>query len=345
MVTLKDIALHCGVSIASVSKAINHMPGVGQKTAQRIRETAKAFGYLPNAAAQSLRTNRSFTIGVLLLDENNQSLLNGFFAVMLEGFKTRMEEQGYDLMLLNRTVGKRTVTILEHCRYSNLDGVFVACIDFSDPELLELAASDVPLVSVDHAFKGHSCVYSDNEDGIYQAVMHAAAQGHSKIAFILGGKSGVTDKRLIGYKKALKELGIPERAEYIVQSRYRDVQRTCEATQKLLALDDRPTCILMPDDHAAHGGQLALRYAGLSIPDDISIIGFDGLEYLNYISPRLCTVSQDAGQIGQKAADLLINAIENKAGEMKPTSVTIPVKLVKGETVSLITSATKPGSI
>ena len=337
MVTLKDIALHCGVSIASVSKAINHMPGVGQKTAQRIREAAKSFGYLPNAAAQSLRTNRSFTIGVLLLDQNNRSLVNGFFAVMLEGFKIRMEEHGYDLMLLNRTVGKSTVTILEHCRYSNLDGVFVACIDFSDPEILELAASDVPLVSIDHAFKGHPSVYSDNEDGIYQAVMYAASLGHTKIAFIHGGESGVTDKRLNGYKKALKELKIPARQEYILQSFYQDIQRTYEATQKLLALQEPPTCILMPDDHAAHGGQLALQYMGVRVPDDISIIGFDGLEYLNYISPRLCTVAQDAIQIGQTAADLLINAIENKAGEKKHASVTIPVSLVKGETVATIT--------
>ncbi len=336
MVTLKDIALHCGVSVASVSKAINHMPGVGQKTAQRIRDTAKAFGYLPNAAAQALRTNRSFTIGVLLVDDENHTLLNEFFVMILESFKMNMEQKGYDLMLLNRTVGRRKISYLEHCRHSNLDGVFIACIDFSDPELLELASSGIPILSVDHSYPGHPSVYSDNEDGAYQAVKYAHSLGHEKIAIISGGTAGVTDMRLKGYERALLDLGLEQRDDYHVKGRYRDIRRTYDATRELIALSDPPTCILMPDDYASHGGKLALQNAGLNIPEDVSIIGFDGIDYFKYISPRLTTVFQDAMKMGEIAAELLLDAIENKDGGVEATSITVPTALIKGETVARI---------
>ena len=102
------------------------------------------MGYLPNAAAQALKTNRSFNIGVLLEDDESHGLLNQFFVTVLEGFRVNMEAKGYDLMLTNHTVGKRRISYLEHCRHSNLDGVFIECSDFEDPELLELAGSDVP---------------------------------------------------------------------------------------------------------------------------------------------------------------------------------------------------------
>ena len=334
MVTLKDIAKKCGVSVASVSKAINHMPGVGAATAKKIRETAKQMGYLPNAAAQALKTNRTFIIGVLLEDDDHHGLLHQFFVNVLDSFKLRMEAQGYDLMLMNRTVGKRTISFLEHARYSNLDGVFVACIDFSDPELLELAEAGVPLVSIDHTYPGHPSVYSDNVDGIRKAVFHAHENGHRKIAFISGAPAGVTNKRTEGYRSALSELGIPYREDYHQVSRYRDIGLTRELTAGLLQLPDRPTCILMPDDHAALGGMMAIREAGLSIPEDISVIGFDGLDYTQYLSPRLTTIRQDVVTIGDKAAELLLIEIENKGKQFKSESFKVPVSLHEGETVA-----------
>lgn len=334
MVTLKDIAKKCGVSVASVSKAINHMPGVGAATAKKIRDTARQMGYLPNAAAQALKTNRTFIIGVLLEDDDSHGLLHQFFVSVLDSFKLRMEAQGYDLMLMNRTVGKRTISYLEHARYTNLDGVFVACIDFADPELLELAASDVPLVSIDHTYPGHPSVYSDNVDGITQAVRHANAQGHRKIAFISGAPAGVTNKRLEGYRDTLKALGLPLREEYYLEGRYRDVELTRELTARLLRLPDPPTCILMPDDYSALGGLKAIREAGLSVPGDVSIIGFDGLAYTRHISPLLTTIRQDTEQIGEEAARLLLQQITNKGKDLPARSIKVPVRLLTGETVA-----------
>ncbi len=335
MVTLKHIAEHCGISVASVSKALNHMPGVGAKTADKIRKTARDMGYLPNAAAQALKMNRSFNIGVLLEDDESHGLLNQFFVTVLEGFRVNMEAKGYDLMLMNHTVGKRRISYLEHCRHSNLDGVFIECSDFGDPELLELAGSDVPLVSIDHTYAGHPSVFSDNMAGIYKAVSHAYSLGHRRIAYVCGALSGVTESRVNGYQKALEQLGLPYRSEYLLESRYRDVRCTKAATAELLKLSDPPTCILMPDDYAALGGILAVKEAGLRVPDDISVIGFDGLDFLDHISPRLTTVRQDAFAIGQRAAEMLLEHIEKKRDVKEWETVIVPVTLLEGATVAI----------
>ncbi len=334
MVTLKHIAECCGISIASVSKALNHMPGVGARTAEKVRQTARDMGYLPNAAAQALKTNRSFNIGVLLEDDENHGLLHQFFVTVLEGFRGVMESKGYDLMLMNRTVGTRKISYLEHCRYSNLDGIFVACIDFSEPELLELAGSGIPLVSIDHTFPGHPSVYSDNMAGIHKAVNYAFNRGHRKIAYICGAPAGVTESRVNGYRKALEQHHLPFRQEYLLTSRYRDVQGTKAAAERLLRLPDPPTCILMPDDYAALGGKMAIEEAGLRIPEDISIIGFDGLVFLDHIMPRLTTVRQDAITIGEKAAELLLERIEKKSEHEDGLVVVVSVTVIEGGTVA-----------
>ena len=335
MVTLKHIAEHCEISVASVSKALNYMPGVGAKTADKIRKTARDMGYLPNAAAQALKTNRSFNIGVLLEDDESHGLLNQFFVTVLEGFRVNMEAKGYDLMLMNHTVGKRRISYLEHCRHSNLDGVFIECSDFEDPELLELAGSNVPLVSIDHTYAGHPSVFSDNMAGIFKAVSHAHSLGHRRIAYVCGAPSGVTESRVNGYKKALEQLGLPYRNEFILQSRYRDGRRTKAATADLLKRPDPPTCSLMPDDYAALGGILAIQEAGLRIPEDVSVIGFDGLDFLDHVSPRLTTVRQDAFAIGQRASEMLLEHIEKKRDLKVWETVIVPVTLLEGATVAI----------
>jgi LacI family transcriptional regulator len=334
MVTLRHIAKHCGVSIASVSKALNFMPGVSAKTGEMIRTAAMEMNYLPNAAAKTLKTNRSFNIGVLLEDDSHHGLLHGFFVTVLEGFKVTMEKKGYDLMLMNRTIGLRTISYLEHCRHSNLDGVFVACMDFTEPELLELAESDYPLVSIDHSFPGHSSVYSDNTEGTRLAVEYAHQLGHKKIAYVCGGMSGVTERRIMGYRKGLKMYGLPYREDYLPRSRYRDVQATRSATASLLRLADPPTCILLPDDYAALGAKIAAEEAGMRVPRDVSLIGFDGLEIFENILPRLTTVRQDAFVMGERAAELLLECIEGRAEGTEWKSIIVPISLIKGGTVT-----------
>ena len=198
MASLKDISAACGVSVATVSKALNDHRDVGEETKQHIREVAKKMGYFPNASARALRTNRSNSIGVLFVDEMPQSgLTHDYFSHILDSFKITVEAQGYDVTFINCNKGrKNTMSYLEHCKYRNVDGVLIACVDFADNEIRELVESDIPVVTIDYVFNNRLAVSSDNVKGIRDLLTYVYEQGHRKIAYVYGHTSAVTDARI-----------------------------------------------------------------------------------------------------------------------------------------------------
>ena len=167
MVSLKDIAARCGVSIATVSKALNDHSDIGQETKERIRQTAKEMGYVPNAAAKSMKTNRTHNIGVLFMDDARSGLQHDFFAGLLESFKISVEKEGYDITFISndRSRPGRT-SYLNHARYRRFDGVIIANVHFDDPEVIELVNSDIPVVTIDHIYNDTTAILSDNVDGV-----------------------------------------------------------------------------------------------------------------------------------------------------------------------------------
>ena len=138
MVSMKDIAKRCGVSVATVSKALNGQPDIGEETRKRIAEVAKEMGYMTNAAARALKTNRTYNLGVLLVDEWRSGLSHEYFASLLESFKNEAEKRGYDITFINKNTGGRSMSYLSHCQYRGVDGVIIACIDFTNDQIREL---------------------------------------------------------------------------------------------------------------------------------------------------------------------------------------------------------------
>lgn len=325
MVSLKDIAAACGVSVATVSKALNDHNDISVSTKERIRQTAKEMGYHPNAAAQTLKTNRTYNIGVLFVDGIFSGLTHDFFNRVLDSFKKTAEAKGYDITFINNgnTQGRK-MTYLEHARYRNFDGVVIACVEFDIPEVVELVNADIPVVTIDHLFNNKIAVMSDNVSGIHDLVKYVANKGHKKIAYIHGNDSAVTTARLSSFYKTADELGIDVPDEYIGEARYRDTEQAYKETKKLLALNDPPTCIFYPDDFACIGGTNAIRENGLRIPDDVSVVGYDGIEIGNHMSPQLTTYAQDTEAIGHMAASSLIDLIE------KPKTTLIQPRMVGG---------------
>ena len=135
MVSMKDIAKLCGVSVATVSKALNDYSDVGEATKARIRAVAEEHGYFPNSSARALKTNRTYNLGVLFVDEAHSGLTHDFFASVLESFKVRAESRGYDITFVNGNASNRRMSYYEHCRYRGVDGAVIACIDFYNPEV------------------------------------------------------------------------------------------------------------------------------------------------------------------------------------------------------------------
>lgn len=331
-VTIKDLSARCGLSISTVSKALNNYTDVSRETRELVQRTAREIGYYPNSLARALKTNRTYNIGVLFVDDNASGLTHNYFSAVLDSFKTEAERCGYDITFINHNIGRTQMSYLEHCHYRNIDGVCLACIDFLAPEVIELISADLPMVTIDHIFHNRTCILSENKRGMHDLVRYVYDMGHRRIAFVHGAQSAVTESRVTSFYCTMEELSLPVRREYMLECPYANPASAHRAVSELLALPERPTCILMPDDYAALGGIEAIQAAGLSIPGDISIAGFDGIKLMQLTSPRLTTVRQDTLRIGREAARFLINRIENPrtAGA---EIVNISCELLPGETV------------
>ena len=332
MVSLKDIANRCGVSTATVSKALNAHTDIGEATRQKVIEAATDMGYTVNAAARALKTKRSFNIGIVFVDLQHSGFMHEYFASMLNYFRIEAEKYGYDICFINNRIGNKNQTYLQQALYRGVDGVALICADFRDSGIQELAYSNMPVVTLDHAFNNRTAVLSDNINGMQELTRYVYKKGHRKIAYIHGNDTAVTESRMTGFYKACEELGLVIQGEYIRAAEYHEPNSCYEATKELLALEDRPTCILFSDDYAYIGGNRAITEAGLKIPEDISVVGYDGIHMAKVISPRLTTWEQNTKELGRIALDKLIERIENPRTAI-PEHIVVEGRLLEGETV------------
>ena len=331
MVSIKDVAKKCGVSTATVSKALNDRDDVSQATKENIRKIASELGYFANPSARALKTNRTYNIG-LLYTGTEPGLTHEYFSIILENFKAAVETKGYDITFVNRGIEGQGGTYLEHCLYRQFDGVAVITADYNDPEVVRLCNADFPVVTIDYVFEKCPSVVADNTIGMRILTEYAIKKGHKDIVFIHGNDTEVTRNRIMGFTMAMKENGLTVSDENLIESSYHDTDRCFEITEKVLKRKKRPTCIIFPDDYSYLGGYRAIHAARLSIPNDISAIGYDNIAMSSVFG--LTTFDQDPKAIGRLAAEKLIRVIE-KPDEYKEHSVVLG-KIVERDTVKEI---------
>lgn len=323
--------------MATVSKALNDHNDIGEDTKQHIKKVARELGYFPNLAARALKTNKTYGIGVLFADEARSGLAHDYFASVLDSFKRMAEKCGYDITFINSSKNRAgSMSYLEHSKYRGFDGVAIACIDFSDAEVVELLQSELPVVTIDYVFNNRIAVCSDNVSGMRDLTEYICRKGHRRIAYIHGAGSAVTTSRLSSFYKTTEQFGIEIPDTYVREAPYRDADKTYKITNELLDLLTPPTCIIYPDDFAAFGGVNAIRERGLRIPEDISVAGYDGIMAARYLEPRLTTVQQDTEQLGCVAARELISLIERPKSTIIE-QISVKGSLVEGASVSTLT--------
>lgn len=212
--------------------------------------------------------------------------------------------------------------------------MIAACVQFDDPEVVELAYSNLPLVTVDHVFNNRAAVLSDNVDGIRQLVDQLTALGHERIAYHPRRNSTAPLPKSVCSvsHRACAAHGITVPDEYVIAGTYRDAIGCAKATRQLLSLPQRPTAILFPDDFSAIGGVQAIREEGLLIPRDISVAGYDGNLISQVMSPQLTTYRQDTEAMGKAAAELLIEEIESPRTAL-PEQRLIAGSFARGESI------------
>jgi len=335
LISMKDIAKECGVSVATVSKALNDYSDIGKPTRERVRAAATRMGYYPNSSARALKTKRSYNLAVLFTDEQHSGLTHDFYSHVLESFKVEAEKNGFDITFATERIATKKTSYLEHCRYRGVDGVMIANIDFYDQSIQELILSDLPVVTLDHVFDNRIAVVSDNLKGIRDLVDYIYECGHRRIAYIHGADSSVTRARLNSFYHTMANHHLSVSEEYMREIQYRDVKAAEDETEHLMRLPQPPTCILYPDDLTCLGGVNRLRTLGLSVGKDISVAGYDGIFLSKIMDPPFTTVSQDTETIGRIAAQKLISLIEDPKATIIERIV-VPGQLVTGASVARI---------
>ncbi|PGN68530.1 LacI family transcriptional regulator [Priestia megaterium] len=320
MTTIKDIARVAGVSVTTVSRALNGYSDVNEKTRQKIADVARELNYSPNTLARGLVMQKSKTIGLLVSGISRESVKDNFTFEVLCGVNERASTLGYDLILFNtNTMMQREKTYTQLCRERRVDGAIIQGIKKEDPYLKEVVESDIPCVLVDIPVHSNSVGYvtTDNALGAKKAVEHLASLGHKHIGMINGHEEAfVSQERLNGYREALKECGLSFRSEWVVSGNFEE-KKAEKAVRELINRHKEVTAIFCASDLMALGALKACKELGLHVPKEMSIVGYDNIVLASYSSPNLTTVGQEVYQIGYEAADLLIEMLEGKETNMK----------------------------
>ena len=332
MVTLKDIARECKVSFSTVSKALKGSPEISFETTEFIQKKAREMGYHPNIAARSLRTNRTYDIGVIFEDKTGAGFQHQYFATIISGIQKVAFSRGYEMTFVSGDSTKN-YDYYAHALARNYDGVCLLSCDYTSTGIKSLVNSEIPTVSLDYFYDiEHSAVMSDYSAGINELLEYVISMGHKKIAMIHGEKTWVTEQRVEAFKKVCADHAITVPDEYFAEGLYHDPVTSSAATEVFLSLPEPPTCIFYPDDYAALGGIRELSGRGLKPGQDISIVGYDGIKLTSMMIPPLTTYEQNGEEIGRTMAEALLAKIENPA-EFTPKKEMVTGRLIKGGTV------------
>lgn len=333
MITLKDIARECNVSFSTVSKALKGSPEISSDTIKLVSEKAQQMGYHPNLAARTLRTNKTYNLGVVFEDKTGAGLEHQYFAKILSGLQKFAQEKGYEITLTSQTDDKN-FDYYHHMKSRNFDGVAVLSADFNKKGIQALVQSEIPTVTLDYFYdNNHTAIMSDNKNGMKELVEYIISKGHKKIAMIHGEDTFVTRERKKVFEQVCNNYNIKIPDEYFAQALYHDMFTSAEATNILLSLKNPPTCIIYPDDYSALGGIREINTRKLKIGKDISIAGYDGLLLTSLIIPPLTTYEQDGEKIGKTMAETLIENIE-KGSAYKSQKIMITGRFLKGGSVA-----------
>ncbi len=330
---IRDIARLSGVSVATVSRVLNHPQMVREETKRKVLEVIERLGYEPNVVARSLRTRKTGNLGMVISVESGSIFESPYFGLLMKGLTTIAEKHGYHLIF--STCHLSDVSAYKSLfKKSLVDGfVVVDVLDF-DPRIALLKKEEIPFVIVGRPMSNVEYIYadSDNEGGTYRATRYLIEKGHKRLALINGPKRmSVSRHRFEGFKKAHKDFRRSIEPSLVFEGKF-----TEEDGYRLtkMALEKNVDAILYSGDVMAFGGIKALRNAGLEPGRDISIIGFDDVPASKLL--ELSSVRQPVENIGKKAAELLIKMIEGERVHSKvfPTELIIRKSVRGGENES-----------
>jgi LacI family transcriptional regulator len=341
-ITIEDIAREAGVSIATVSRVMNGTKLVSSELMQRVLHVIEKNNYRPNTLARGLITNQTFTIGVIVSDIGNP-----VFGALTKGINRVCQNRNYTVIICESDgQPEKELLLIQKLSEQRIDGLLFAGVDVSESLAEKMMEMDYPTVLVTQeefgGMKYLPTVVHDNTEAVRDAVGFLAASGHSRIAFIGGPENDYSSgiQRLAGYRSALKGLGIEppdsyiEHGNFTFESGYECMKRIYEENR------DLPTAVMVCSDLMAIGAMQYARQKGISVPEEISVMGFDDSELAMYSTPALSTVRISYQDEGAAAAEELFSRIDG--GDRKPTIRYIPHKVIRRSSVCRVGEAVRP---
>ena len=309
-VTIKDIAKQANVSHSTVSRALRGSPLIPESTAERIRETATGLGYLPSAAARSLKTNRSQALGVIV-----SSIDDPYFSEILQGIEEAAQDSGYSLfMAASQRDSERERHIVQVMREHRVDGVIICSTSFSAEQSQQFLKYGIPIVAVNNqaAEDYRYSIYHDDVDGSRQVTRHLIDLGHERIAYLGNSLSGRTTlDRHSGFQQEMNAARLPVPPGTVHQVPGGGAEDGLAGLEHFLSLSERPTALVCYNDMLAVGVLKGLQQAGIRVPEEMSVSGFDNIVFSAYTNPPLTTFDQPKQFIGAEAARLLLDLLES----------------------------------
>ncbi|MFD2671406.1 LacI family DNA-binding transcriptional regulator [Marinicrinis sediminis] len=328
-VTIKDVAKVAGVSPSTVSRVISNHPRISPKTAAKVKRIMIEMGYHPNMVAKSLVSKKSNTLGVILPRPAEELFLNLFFSEFIRGIVTQATRQGYDLLMSSGTTESEEMeAITRFVKGRRVDGVILLSSKKNDPTVKFLREQNFPFILIGRSDE-HADVLSvdnDNVQAAYDVTKYLISLGHERIGFVSGPPQLVVSQdRLEGYKKALKESNLPMKSHWIVEGEFLQ-ESGYRAMSMIMNLADRPTALIITDDLVAYGVVRGITELGYQVPDDISLFSFNNISISELTTPPLSSVDIGIYQMGYTASQALLRNIQEDQHDQR--RIVIPHRLI-----------------
>jgi LacI family transcriptional regulator len=323
-VTIREVARAAGVSVATVSRVLNESGPVAGETRDRIRRVAGEMRYIPNDAARSLSMRRTGTLGVLLPD-----LYGEFFSEVIRGLDQAAQRARFHLLLSSSHNNRDDIEAALQAMRGRVDGLVVMSPHIDVAVLAANLPESLPAVMLNTAQSTpeFDTLSIDNFGGARAMVAHLAEHGHRRIAMVRGPEPNHdAEERLRGYRTALADAGLDADAELEVEGDFTE-DGGFRAVHRLLALGRPPTAIFAANDSTAIGAMSALREAGISVPGEMAVAGFDDIPISRYVTPALSSVRVSINDLGARAMEQLVRAVEEQNNHER-THQTLPTSLV-----------------
>ena len=308
---LKEIAKRARVSTATVSRAINHIPTVDPRLARRVWKVVDEIGYYPDKQARALVSGQSGIFGLILSE-----LANPFFSEVVQTFEEIAARHNYEILLSSVACGAKDVQAsLRRMIERRVDGIAILTLGEDEPRVENFRSCNIPVVLLDASSKapGATNIRIDYQHGIRQAVQHLAALRHSRIAFVAGPHLKSASARRHAFEESMREIRLQIPPEFIVTGDY-TIEGGMRALTTLAALPVRPTAVLCSNDMSAIGVLRQAADSDISVPNELSVVGFDDIRLAQFTTPPLTTVQISQVELATRAFDALFEGMKNGEG-------------------------------